>query len=362
MKFNYFCLLAFLLLVCAGKTVAQREKHQDREAAQIEKQYEVACVAFYNLENLFDTIHQEDVNDYEFLPDGKNKWNSEKYWSKISNMAKVISQIGTSSAPTGPVILGVAEIENRSPLEDLVNDPQIKERNYQIVHHDGPDRRGVDVALLYNPDFFVIDTFLTYVLTIPDMPDFRTREQLLVKGNLMGEEFHFIVVHWPSRTGGEAKSRPLRIAAATLTKHLFDSVMTVKPDAKIIMMGDMNDDPNNKSIAEVLKATADEKKIATGEYLFNPSEALHKNGIGSLAYKDSWNMFDQMIMTPVLYSESKQTLSYYQFKVFNRKWLRQSEGQYKDYPLRTFGNGAWQNGYSDHFPVYTLLIRELNAE
>ena len=340
-----------LLFACASNVVAQTEK-----------QYEMACVAFYNLENLFDTIHQEGVNDYEFLPDGKNVWNSEKYWSKISNMAKVISQIGTASTPTGPVVLGVAEIENRTPLEDLANDPQIKSRNYQIVHHDGPDSRGVDVALLYNPAFFVLDTFLTYPLTIPDMPDFRTREQLLVKGNLMGEEFHFIVVHWPSRTSGEAKSRPLRIAAAKLSKHLFDSIMTVKPDAKIILMGDMNDDPTDESITKVLKATSDKKKVTSGKYLFNPSEALYKNGIGSLAYKDIWNMFDQMIMTPAIYSDSRETLSYYQFKVFNEKWLRQPSGQYKDYPLRTFAGGVWLNGYSDHFPVYLLLIRELKTE
>jgi hypothetical protein len=348
MKFNYLSLLTFLLTICASQTVAQTER-----------QYEVACVAFYNLENLYDTIHQEGVNDYEFLPDGKNKWNSEKYWSKINNMAKVISQIGTASTPTGPVILGVAEVENRNPLEDLVKDPQIKDRNYQIVHHDGPDRRGVDVALLYNPDFFVLDTFLTYPLNIPEMPDFRTREQLLVKGDLMGEEFHFIVVHWPSRTGGEAKSRPLRIAAAKLAKHIFDSIMTIKPDAKIIFMGDLNDDPNNESVATVMKATADKKKLATGEYLFNPSAIPFKNGIGSLAYRDTWNMFDQIIMTPSIYSGNQQTLNYYHFKVFNEKWLRQPDGQYKDYPMRTFGNGAWLNGYSDHFPVYVLLIREL---
>jgi len=352
MKFNYLpLLLALLLSVYTGKTIAQTEK-----------QYEVACIAFYNIENLFDTIHQDGVNDYEFLPDGKNKWNTEKYVNKIKNIAKVISQIGTSSTPTGPVVLGIAEVENRSPLEDLVNDPQIKERNYQIVHYDGPDRRGIDVALLYNPVFFALDTALSYTLNIPDMPDFRTRDQLLVKGKLMGEEFHFIVVHWPSRSGGEAKSRPLRIAAAELSKHLFDSIMTVKPDAKIILMGDMNDDPTNKSIATVLKATSDKKKIASGGHLFNPSGALHKNGIGSLAYQDSWNMFDQMIMTPSIYSENRQTLSYYQFKVFNEKWLRQPSGKYKDYPMRTFSFGAWINGYSDHFPVYVLLIRELNTE
>jgi exonuclease III len=135
--------------------------------------------------------------------------------------------------------------------------------------------------------------------------------------------------------------------------------MTIKPDAKIILMGDMNDDPTDKSIANVLKATSDKKKIASGKYLFNPSEILYKNGIGSLAYRDVWNMFDQIIMTPSIYSENRQTLSYYQFKVFNEKWLRQTSGQYKDYPLRTFAGGAWLNGYSDHFPVYTLLIREL---
>jgi hypothetical protein len=351
MKVKYFCIVTFLLLFCAGKSFAQNEK-----------QYEIACIAFYNLENLFDTIHQEGVNDYEFLPDGKNAWNSEKYWSKIQNMAKVISQIGTASTPTGPIILGVSEIENRTPLEDLVADPQIKERNYQIVHHDGPDRRGVDVALLYNPAFFTLDNSISYRLYIPNNPDFKTRDQLLVKGTLMGEEFHFIVVHWPSRSGGEATSRPLRLAAAGLSKHIFDSIMAIKPDAKIIIMGDFNDDPTDKSIATVLKATSDKKKLSSGNYFFNPSEILFKNGIGSLAYRDTWNMFDQIIMTPSIYTDNRQTLSYYHFKVFNEKWMRQTSGQYKDYPLRTFAGGAWTNGYSDHFPVYTLLIRELGVE
>lgn len=324
-----------------------------------EKQYSVVCVGFYNLENIFDTIHQEGVNDYEFLPDGKNKWDGKKYWSKVSNMAKIISKIATDVTPDGPAVLGVSEVENATPLKDIANDPQLKDRNYQFVHVDGPDRRGVDVALFYNPSYFTVDTFWTYTLHIPDMPDFRTRHQLLVSGHLLGEEFHFIVVHWPSRSGGEAKSRPLRLASAELSKHIIDSITTVKPGAKVVLMGDMNDDPTNKSIAEVLNATADKKKVAKGGYLYNPSEALHKNGVGSLAYRDSWNFFDQIIMTPYVLSEDRSAWTYYQFKVFREKFMIQQSGKYAGYPLRTFSGGAWTNGYSDHFPTYVLFIREM---
>ncbi|MDR0363993.1 MAG: endonuclease/exonuclease/phosphatase family protein [Bacteroidales bacterium] len=324
-----------------------------------EKQYEVVCVGFYNLENIFDTIHQEKVNDYEFLPNGKNKWNSEKYWSKVSNMAKVISMIAADVVPDGPAVLGVSEVENATPLKDIANDPQLKDRNYQFVHVDGPDRRGVDVALMYNPSYFKVDTFITYTLNMPDRPDFRTRHQLLVSGRLLGEEFHFIVVHWPSRSGGEEKSRPLRIASAELSKHIFDSIMAVKSNAKIVLMGDMNDDPVNKSIVNVLKATSDKKKLNKGGYLFNPSEALYKNGIGSLAYRDSWNFFDQIIVTPNVLSEDRSTWTYYQFKVFKEKFMIQQSGKYAGYPLRTFSGGAWTNGYSDHFPTYMLFIRKI---
>ena len=201
--FFIFALLAFSLGI-------------NRASAQEQQAYKVGLVGFYNLENLFDTINDPNKNDEEFLPQGLNQWNSEKYLSKLHNMAYAISTIGTDWSPDGVAVLGMCEMENRTVLEDLVAQPELKDRNYQIVHYNSPDRRGVDVGLLYNPKYFKLTNSKTYYTIIPDDPEFITRDQLVVSGLFDGEMMHFIVMHWPSRAGGEKRSMPGRIAAANL--------------------------------------------------------------------------------------------------------------------------------------------------
>lgn len=324
--------------------------------AQQEKEYKVACVAFYNLENLFDTINQENVNDYEFTPEGPNGWRSSRYWEKSDNMAKVISQIATDITPDGPAILGVSEIENRSVLEDLVANERIKDRNYKIVHYDSPDRRGVDVGLLYNPMYFEVTNSQSRPLHVEGMDDFRTRDQLVVSGIFDGEPMHFIVVHWPSRYGGEKRSRPLRNAAAQLSRSIIDSLRSIDPNAKVVLMGDYNDDPNNESVDKYLKATG--RKKLKKDQLFNPFEPLFRNGIGSLAYRDNWNMFDQHVITPAWLDGDYSGYQFHKAVVFHKPWMKQKEGRYKGYPHRTFAGGRYLGGYSDHFPTYLLIIKE----
>lgn len=325
--------------------------------AQQEKQYKVACVAFYNLENLFDTINQENVNDYEFTPEGPNGWTSSRYMEKSNNMAKIISNIAIDVTPDGPAILGVSEIENRSVLEDLVANEQIKDRNYQIVHYDGPDRRGVDVGLLYNPKYFEVTNSQSRPLHIEGMDDFRTRDQLVVSGIFDGEPMHFIVVHWPSRYGGEKRSRPLRNAAADLSRSIIDSLMAINPDAKVVLMGDYNDDPNNESVAEHLNATR--KKRLRGDQLYNPFGEMFRDGIGSLAYRDNWNMFDQHVVTPAWLEKDYSSYRFHKAVVFQKPWMKQKEGRYKGYPHRTFAGGRYLGGYSDHLPTYLVIIKEV---
>ena len=213
----------------------------NRVSAQEQQAYKVGLVGFYNLENLFDTIDDPLKQDEEFLPQGVNQWNTEKYLNKLHNMAYAISTIGTDWSPDGVAVLGVSEIENRAVLEDLVIQPEIKDRNYQIVHYDSPDRRGVDVGLLYNPKYFKLVSSKAYRTVVPDDPEFITRDQLLVSGLFDGEMMHFIVMHWPSRYGGEKRSMPGRVAAAELCRHIADSIMREDQNAKIIMMGDFND-------------------------------------------------------------------------------------------------------------------------
>ncbi len=326
--------------------------------AQDEKQYEVACVAFYNLENLFDTIDDPKTKDDEFTPGDVKNWNGKRYNHKLDHMAEVISQLGTELTPDGPAIVGVCELENKAVLQDLINREPLKKGNYQIVHYESPYYRGMYVALLYQSKYFKLTNSKSYTLSLPDDPNFNTRDQLLVSGKLNGEMIHFIVNHWPSRRGGEKRSRPKRIAAAKLCRSIADSVLALDKNAKIIIMGDLNDDPTDPSVKKYIKTTASKDKLSDGTF-FNPTEILFKNGIGSLAYRDNWNLFDQIILSPALVGSDMTTFKYHKAVIFNKSFLTQKDGRYKGYPMRTYSGGAYTGGYSDHFPSFIYLIREV---
>jgi len=344
-KFVY-CLAIVLLIgyFSANKTTAQEKK-----------QYKVGCIAFYNQENLFDTIAQP--NDHEFTPDGINQWNTQKYRIKLDHMSTVISQIGSELFPGGPAILGISEVENRSVVEDLVNTPKLKASKYDFVHYESPDKRGIDVALLYRKDFFKVLSSRAVPLRIKSMPDWTSRDQLVVTGIFDDEQIDIIVNHWPSRSGGEKRSQPLREAAAALTKSLVDSIYKSNPNAKIFIMGDLNDDPINNSVQNVLNAKGKQDDVKDGG-LFNPMWRMYKDGIGSIAYQDSWSLFDQIIVSKPLLGDERSTFKFYKAKVFNAPIVIQKDGKYAGYPFRTFAGGAWQGGYSDHFPVYVFIIKE----
>jgi hypothetical protein len=227
----------------------------------------------------------------------------EAYKRKVHNMARVISDIGFDEAKDMPALLGVSEIENREVLVDVVNDPLLVGKDYGIVHYDSPDNRSIDVALLYQKSLFVPISTSSHELKIYDDQTRKrvyTRDQLLVTGKLEGEIIHVIVNHWPSRSGGEARSRSKRVAAAKLNKHIIDSLQVIDPYAKIFTMGDMNDDPTNASIKEELKAKADQEDVEI-KGIYNPYENFFKRGLGTTAYRDAWSLFDQILMTkPVI--------------------------------------------------------------
>jgi len=322
--------------------------------------YRAGLIAFYNLENLFDTINQEGVLDEEFTPEGLDRWTGDKYRKKIENMAYAVSRIGEDEGwKGGPAVLGVSEIENRQVLEDLIRHPALRESGYQIVHYDSPDLRGVDVALLYRTRFFRVTASTSNELKIFDEKGERifTRDQLVVSGIFDGEAMHFIVNHWPSRSGGEMTTRPRRNAAAVLTRHLVDSLLAIDSRAKVFVMGDLNDDPSNESMRKHLKAAADPEEVSEGE-LFNCMYPLYKKGIGSLYYRDGLNLFDQIIVTPALLGKDYTSYKFYKARVFNSQFLVQKDGQYKGYPLRTLVGTVFQGGYSDHFPVYVLIVKD----
>ncbi len=316
-------------------------------------------VAFYNLENLFDTINNNGKYDLEFSPQGSRQWNSEKYWSKINNLAYCISKMATKNTPMGPAIIGVSEIENKSVLDDLVRAKDIKQWRLQVVHHDSPDRRGVDVGLLYNPRLFKVLDVTNHTLVIPDNPNFRTRDQMCVTGILGGDTLSVIVNHWPSRLGGQERSSYLREAAGELSKHIAASLWAIRPNQGVIVMGDLNDDPQDKSCAVALGAKRDQDKVEPHGF-FNPWWRVLDKGIGTLAYKSQWNLFDQIIVSGTLLKHNHGPLQYSSCKVNNFDFLFDTEGQRQGYPKRTFAGGAWLNGYSDHFPTIIFLHKARN--
>lgn len=322
-----------------------------------EKEFYTAVIGFYNVENLYDTINDPNKNDEEFLPTGANEWTGKRYIEKLNHMARVVSEIGTEANPDGLAILGMCEVENKLVLEDLVKQEKIKGRNYGIVHYDSPDLRGVDVALIYQPKYFKVTNSKSYRLIAPGRTDFFTRDQLVVSGLLDGEMIHVIVGHWPSRRGGEKRSEPNRIEAAKLSRHIVDSIYTIDENAKVIVMGDLNDDPTNKSIQKYLNATGD-KALVTGNKLYNPMYDLHMKGIGTLAHRDVWGIFDQTILTPEWIKNDYSSFRFYSAKVYNKPYLVQKDGNFEGYPFRTYSGGVYTAGYSDHFAVYSIFLKE----
>ncbi len=329
--------------------------------SQDEKKYKVRTIAFYNVENLFDTINNPSTFDDDRTPEGKDGWISEYYNDKLDKIARVISEIGADVTGTSPDIIGLCEIENYDVLHDLVNNTKLSEKNYGIVHFDSPDDRGIDVALLYKRNVFTPTSFKNYPLYIYNSDGRRdyTRDQLLVSGLLDGEEIHFIVNHWPSRRGGESRSRPLREAAAALNKKIIALLRDINPGAKVISMGDLNDDPSSSSLKNILETKGKKAKVKD-EDLYNPMEEIAKKGYGSLAHRDNWNLFDQIFFTAALLEEKSLGYRYWKAGIFNKRYLMTASGRYKGYPFRSYANGSYTGGYSDHFPVYIYLIKEVD--
>lgn len=340
-----------IVLILTVTTVFSQEK----------KAYKVNTIAFYNLENLFDTENDPLTYDDDRTPDGKDHWTEEIYQDKLKNMAKVMAEIGAEVSGNPPSIIGVCETENRKVLEDLVNQETLVEQDYGIIQFDSPDRRGIDVALLYKKKLFTPTHYKAKELLIYDDNDKSkrvfTRDQLVVSGVLDGEKIHLIVNHWPSRSGGEKRSRSKRIKAAKLNRQIIDSIFSDDPYAKIITMGDLNDDPSNTSVKDHLNAKRKTSELGIKE-LYNPMEDLAKQGYGSLAYRDSWNLFDQIIISTELTKKDFSSYRFYQAGIYNKTYLVNAHGRYKGYPYRSFASGSYTGGYSDHFPVYIYLVKE----
>ncbi len=322
--------------------------------------YKIGIVAFYNLENFYDTVNDPLKSDEEFLPDGTKHYTGEVFLDKADKLADVLSQIGVDRTPDGWSVLGCAEIENEEVLKVLINHPKLRSRNLQIVHYDSPDDRGVDVGLIYNPKYFhpLYSEPLNVPLKNDDGTIRHTRDVLYVYGMYGGEPMHFFVNHWPSRRGGEEASAPGRALAASICKAKIDSITALNPDAKIILMGDLNDDPVSPSVAKVLGAKGKTEEVGRSG-MYNPWVDSYKKGIGTLAYNDSWNFFDQIMISGAFLSKEQDGFFFHSAKIFHKPWMEQATGRYKGYPKRTFDFDRYIGGYSDHFPTYIEFLEKV---
>ena len=329
-------------------------------AAQAQRRYSVYGIGFYNLENLFDTCHDAGKNDYEYLPDGTNKWTGLKYSHKLKNMAKVLAEMGTDWLPgVGCAAIGVAEVENAKCLTDLCDQAPLKARNFKFVHIEGPDQRGVDCALVYNPSLFKVRSqqLVPYIYKLSKDAQRATRGFLVVKGVLGGEDVAIIVCHLPSR-GAESYYRE---EGGRQVREVKERLQKEDPNIKILIMGDMNDDPQDKSMAVALGAQRKIKDVPKNG-LYNPWWDVLASGTGTLQYDGKWNLFDQIILSEnLLHQEGSNdygTLKLRRHQIFRRDYLFQKEGRYKGNTLRTHAGGVWLDGYSDHLPTVVYLMKE----
>lgn len=352
-------LFVALVLVSGSALWAQKKKPV--------KQFELYSIAFYNLENMFDTIHDEGKRDYDFTPNGSYHWNTMKYVNKLKNMSTVISRIAIEGEkrPKAPSIIGLSEVENYRVLEDLLKQPALKDRGYEYIIYEGPDRRGIDCALFYNPKEFKV----THSHNVPykyenNDSSHLTRSFLVASGLLAGERLTVIVNHWPSR----GAASPARERAGRQVRVVKDSIMAKYPKSKVVIMGDMNDDPDDKSMAVSLGAKRRAKECKKPGDLFNPFwKTLRKDGIGTLCYHGKWNLFDNIVINKELLVKNRKhffkndlsTLKFWKNKVFMPDYLFQQEGKYKGYPKRTHAGGVWLNGYADHLPTYIYLLKQI---
>ncbi|OZA62812.1 MAG: endonuclease/exonuclease/phosphatase, partial [Sphingobacteriia bacterium 39-39-8] len=297
----------------------------------------------------------------EFTRAGAKHYHHGIYQDKILHLATVIKGIGEQFTKDGSALLGVVEIENDTVLLDLVNHPLLRNRNYQIVHYNSKDKRGIDVALLYNPKYFKPIHSATIHVNLPSSTGikYETRDILMVKGLLDGDTIHLFVNHWPSKRGGEDKTTASRNAAASACRKVIDNIFYSNPNAKIIVMGDFNDNPDSYSISKVLKSSGNPQGLATG-VLYNPWLSILKQGRGTLAHQDIWSLFDQVLLSRVWLDQSAPGFYFKFAQIHQTNAMVENSGRYRGYPMRTWDGNNYRGGFSDHFPSYIVVLKPVN--
>lgn len=311
------------------------------EKSALRKEYTVVS---YNVENLFDTVDDPKIPDEEFLPGGEKDWNNDRYQKKLEDITRVLTEINTKELPE---IIGLVEVENQKVLDDLINTGKLKGQ-YGIVHEESPDYRGIDVALIYRKDAFTELVHEVLSVVFPDDPDFKTRDILHVTGNVRNKMVHVFVNHWPSRIGGDEKTEPKRVLAASVLKTKIDQILASDPKARIIVMGDMNDEPANKSLLETLGAGSPD----SGKELVNLMTPDDAQNLGTYFYSGSWNMLDNLLVSKAMMHGSGIKIENNKGNIFWNEWMIFTNKNGDKTPNRTYVGKKYVAGVSDHFPVY----------
>lgn len=350
MRYILLGLLIASLLGCKGSGGATKP------SSAADSGVKELLVAYYNVENLFDTQDNPDKIDEDFTPEGRYEWDEKKYQRKLFQLAKAIKSIGGD----GPDLLGLGEVENAQVVNDLAQQEQIKSRSYKYVHFESPDMRGIDVAFLYDSRKFNVQDKEAYEIYFEQEPAYTSRKILRIEGKFKNQKLHLLVNHWPSRRGGQEESEFRRLAVAQKVRGIVDEIYAEDEDAHIIIMGDLNDDPFNKSVVETLGAVGEESAVKENG-LFNPMYKLHNpDNYGSLTYKGKWNLFDQIILSEDLMDkEGDWVYEKGSAAVHNVELLQVGYGRGTTYPRRAIFRGKFVGeGYSDHFPVYVRLKKQ----
>lgn len=327
-----------------------------------QKEYQVFAIGFYNVENLFDTIDDPYTFDEDFTPNGDYHYTDDIYKNKLQKLEEVISAIATDVTPDGLAFWGTAEVENEQVLKDLAAQPLLKSRNYQVIHYNGGDTRGIDCAFLYNPKYFkpLFSKSIPIDLSKAVKEGKPTRDVLWVNGIFKNTDtINVFIGHWPSRRGGEALTAPMRNYVADIIHHYTDSILSINSNSKIIVMGDLNDNPTDASLVKHLGTVA-KKELATNNKFYNPWVDLYKKGFGTLAHNDSWGLFDQIVLSKPWLNINQNGAFYKSAAIFKKDFMIQSSGKYKGYPKRTWDGFTYNGGYSDHFPTYLLILKTVN--
>jgi endonuclease/exonuclease/phosphatase family metal-dependent hydrolase len=325
-------------------------------------EYRVMAVGFYNCENFFDTLHDPQKKDDAFTPSGFYHYTDAVYKQKLHNIAAVIEKMGTDITPDGPAILGMTEIENGNILTDLADQPEIRNRHYKYACFHSNDNLGLTTALLYNPKYLQVQNAEQVHVPTESLPaKKRTRDILHVYGVMAGDTVHIFINHWPGRTPGDASGRNGRMLAATILKRMTDSLLTIRPNIKILLLGDFNDNPKSDEIADALKAKARQSDVSLTD-IYNPWINMYKKGSGTENYHDEWYLTDQIMLSGAFIVSNNNKWKFHRAEIYDRDFLENKTGRHKGLPHNSFTAAhVWDNGYSNHFPVLIYLVEKRTA-